>query len=62
MSWKHISVQVNLAASFIFEHFMVGNYHDHETFAHTVNCMRLTTTATRTTKRTLTKTVLYYGH
>ena len=59
MSRKHISVQVNLAASFTFEHFMVGNYHDHETFAHTVNCMRLTTTATRTTKRTLTTTVLY---
>ena len=29
----HISVQVNLAASFTFEHFMVENYHDHETFA-----------------------------
>ena len=53
MSRKHISVQVNLAASFTFEQFMVGNYHDHETPAHTVNCMRLTTTATRTTKRTL---------
>ena len=53
MSRKHISVQVKLAASFTFEHFMVGNYRDHETFAHTVNCMRLTTTATRTTKRTL---------
>ena len=53
MSRKHISVQVNLAASFTFEQFMVGNYHDHETSAHTVNCMRLTTTATRTTKRTL---------
>ena len=33
MSRMHISVQVNLAASFTFEHFMVGNYHDHETFA-----------------------------
>ena len=62
MSRKHISVQVNLAASFTFEQFMVGNYHDHETFAHTVNCMRLTTTATRTTKRTVTTTVLSYGH
>ena len=62
MSRKHISVRVNLAASFTFEQFMAGNYHDHETSAHTVNCMRLTTTATRTTKRTVTTTVLYYGH
>ena len=50
---------LNLAASFTFEQLMVGNYHDHETSAHTVNCMHLTTTATRTTKRTLTTTVLY---
>ena len=59
MSRKHISVLVNLAASFTFEHFMVGHDHDHETFAHTVNRMHLTTTATTTTKRTLTTTVLY---
>ena len=59
MSRKHISVLVNLAASFTFEHFMVRHDHDHETFAHTVNRMHLTTTATTTTKRTLTTIVLY---